>query len=253
MGRAATTLREQVPRSGPCRRSPCGQAVPRTSIVRREADAWEPSFSRPRGRLIAAGTEGSTTRRPTRTVARPMPPLRRPPSGRPVAFVPAVLGGSVALVGVFVALSATEPSPFTSRGVPGALGVMVAVIVALLAGPSRRRGRAGRRSSRSWSPTPAGGFVAAGVWALSALLSGMIADRFRAAGRERDVAHAAERHARQAAESESERLSNLQALTVAATASTVLEVGMRSSTRSPAPSARPRRGSRGCPPTVASS
>jgi len=132
-------------------------------------------------------------------VARPMPPLRRPPSGRPVAFVPAVLGGSVALVGVSVALSATEPSPFTSRGVPGALGVMVSVIVALLAGPLAGVVVAlvgGLAFAILVADTELGGFVAAGVWALSALLSGMIADRFRAAGRERDVAHAAERHRR---------------------------------------------------------
>jgi len=132
-------------------------------------------------------------------------------------------------VGVSVALSATEPSPFTSRGVPGALGVMVSVIVALLAGPLAGVVVAlvgGLAFAILVADTELGGFVAAGVWALSALLSGMIADRFRAAGRERDVAHAAERHARQAAESESQRLSNLQALTARlATASTVPEVG----------------------------
>ncbi len=161
-------------------------------------------------------------------MAPPMPPIRRPSSGRPVAFVAAVLGGGVTLVAVALALSAMEPSPFTSRGVPGALGVTVSVVVALLAGPLAGIVVAlvgGLAFAVFVGEEELGTFVAAGVWAIAALLAGTIAERYRAAGRERDLAHAAERHARQAAESESERLTNLQALTARlATASTVREV-----------------------------
>jgi GAF domain-containing protein/anti-sigma regulatory factor (Ser/Thr protein kinase) len=128
-----------------------------------------------------------------------------------------------------LALSAADPSPFTSRGVPGALGVMVSVIAALLAGPLAGVVVAlvgGLAFAILVADGELGSFVAPGVWAVAALLAGMIADRYRAAGRERDLAHAAERRARKAAESESERLVHLQALTARlATASTVREVG----------------------------
>jgi GAF domain-containing protein/anti-sigma regulatory factor (Ser/Thr protein kinase) len=157
-----------------------------------------------------------------------MTPSRRPPGERPVTFVTGALAGSIVLVAVALGLSAAESSPFTSRGIPGALGVIVSVIVALLAGPLAGVVVAlvgGVTFAILVADSELGSFLAAGVWAVAALLAGMIADRYRATGRERDLAHAAERQARQAAESESERLSLLQALTEnLATASTVREV-----------------------------
>jgi GAF domain-containing protein/anti-sigma regulatory factor (Ser/Thr protein kinase) len=157
-----------------------------------------------------------------------MPPSRRSSSGRPVAFVAAVIGGGLALVAVALALSAADPSPLTSRGVPGALGVMVSVIVALLAGPLAGVVVAlvgGLAFAILVGDGEVGSFLAAGVWAIAALVAGKIADRYRAAGREADLAHVAEREARRAAESESARLAHLQALTARlATASTVREV-----------------------------
>src|SRR5262245_29891104 len=122
-----------------------------------------------------------------------MPPSRRSSTRRPVPFVAAVLGGGFALVALALALSATDPSPFTSRGVPGALGVLVSVIVALLAGPLAGFVVAlvgGLAFAILVADGEVGGVVATGVWAISALLAGMIADRYRAAGRERDLAHA---------------------------------------------------------------
>ena len=140
----------------------------------------------------------------------------------------ALLGGSVAQLAVAVAMSATDPSPFTSRGVPGALGVLISVVVALLAGPLAGVLVAlvgGLAFAILVADGRVGGFVAVGIWAIAALLAGLIADRHRSAGLERDVAHAAERRARQAAESESERLADLQALTARlATAVTDREV-----------------------------
>jgi GAF domain-containing protein/anti-sigma regulatory factor (Ser/Thr protein kinase) len=157
-----------------------------------------------------------------------MPPSRGP-GGRPVEFVAAFLGGSVAQIAVVLALSATDPSPFTSRGVPGALGVMISVMVAILAGPLAGVLVAligGTAFAILVADAEVGGFVAIVVWTVAALLAGVVADRYRSAGRERDLAHEAERRARQAAESESQRLAHLQALTARlANAVTVREVG----------------------------
>jgi GAF domain-containing protein/anti-sigma regulatory factor (Ser/Thr protein kinase) len=153
----------------------------------------------------------------------------RGPGGRPVSFVAALFGGSVAQLALVLALSATGPSPFMSRGVPGALGVTIAVIVALLAGPFAGvvvAAVGGLAFALVVSEGEVGGFVAVAVWVLAALLAGVIADRYRSAGRERDLAHEAERRARGAAESESARLAKLHELTARLeNAMTVREVG----------------------------
>ena len=176
----------------------------------------------------SVGTEGSTSREGDAYSDLAMSPFRRP-GARPTSLVPALLGGSVAELAMVLALSATDPSPFTSRGVPGALGVMISVIVALVAGPLAGVLVAlvgGLAFAIVVVDGEVGGFVAIVVWAVAALLAGVIADRYRSAGRERDLAHESERRARELAEAESERLAHLQALTAKlASAVTVGEVG----------------------------
>ncbi len=141
----------------------------------------------------------------------------------------AFIAGCLVLVAVALAVSTAGSSPFTFRGVPGAIGVVVSIVAAVLAGPLAGvlvAAVGGMAYVVLVADGRLGGFVAIALWAIAAGAAGLIADRYRAAGRERDLAHAAERRARQAAESESERLAHLQALTARlATTVTVHDVG----------------------------
>ena len=117
----------------------------------------------------------------------------------------------VAVVAAFAGASASA-----YRGVPSGLGLLFSVIAGVLAGPL-----AGVLVALAGgigfvvfvTNGQLGGWVAVVLWIVAAGIAGAVADRYREAGHERDIAHASERRARQAAESESTRLAHLHALT----------------------------------------
>ncbi len=129
----------------------------------------------------------------------------------------------VAVVAAFAGSSASA-----YRGVPSGLGLLISVIGGVLAGPLAGVlvALAGGTGFVVFVTNGAlGGWVAVVIWIVAAGIAGAVADRYRETGHERDVAHASERRARQAAESESARLAHLHGLTARlATAVTVRDV-----------------------------
>ena len=144
------------------------------------------------------------------------PPMRssRRPSGRPVSFSAALLLGGAVQVAVALAFAGGSASAY--RGVPSGLGLLFSVLAGVLAGPLAGilvalEGGAGFVIFVTNGAL--GGWVAVVLWIVAAGVAGAIADRYRETGHERDIAHASERRARQAAESESARLAHLHNLT----------------------------------------
>ena len=138
----------------------------------------------------------------------------RRPSGRPVSFSAALLLGGAVQVAVAIAFAGASESAY--RGVPSGLGLLFSVLAGVLAGPLAGilvalEGGAGFVIFVTNGQL--GGWVAVVLWIVAAGVAGAIADRYRATGHERDLAHASERRARQAAESESARLAHLHNLT----------------------------------------
>ena len=138
----------------------------------------------------------------------------RRPSGRPVSFSAALLLGGAVQVAVAAAFAGGSASAY--RGVPSGLGLLFSVLAGVLAGPL-----AGMLVALAGgvgfvvfvTNGQLGGWVAVVLWIVAAGIAGAVADRYREAGHDRDVAHASERRARHAAESESTRLAHLHALT----------------------------------------
>jgi len=135
-------------------------------------------------------------------------------SGRPVSFSAALLLGGAVQVAVAIAFAGASESAY--RGVPTGLGLLVSVLAGVLAGPLAGilvalEGGAGFVIFVTNGQL--GGWVAVVLWIVAAGVAGAVADRYRATGHERDIAHASERRARQAAESESARLAHLHNLT----------------------------------------
>ena len=144
------------------------------------------------------------------------PPMRssRRPSGRPVSFSAALLLGGAVQVAVALAFAGGSASAY--KGVPSGLGLLFSVLAGVLAGPLAGilvalEGGAGFVIFVTNGAL--GGWVAVVLWIVAAGVAGAIADRYRETGHERDIAHASERRARQAAESESARLAHLHNLT----------------------------------------
>ena len=140
--------------------------------------------------------------------------MRRRPSGRPVSFSAAVLLGS----GLQVAVAAlfSDVSEGAYRGTPSGLGLLISVVAGFLAGSLAGVLVAlvgGIGFLFFVSDGEVGGWVAVLLWVVAAGGAGAVADRYRQVGEDRDVAHASERRARQAAESESTRLAHLHNLT----------------------------------------
>jgi serine phosphatase RsbU (regulator of sigma subunit)/anti-sigma regulatory factor (Ser/Thr protein kinase)/uncharacterized protein YigA (DUF484 family) len=138
----------------------------------------------------------------------------RRPSGRPVSFSAALLLGGAVQVAVAIAFAGASESAY--RGVPSGLGLLFSVLAGVLAGPLAGilvalEGGAGFVIFVTNGQL--GGWVAVVLWVVAAGVAGAVADRYRATGHERDLAHASERRARQAAESESARLAHLHNLT----------------------------------------
>ena len=137
----------------------------------------------------------------------------RRPSGRPVSFSAALLLGGAVQVAVAIAFAGASESAY--RGVPSGLGLLFSVLAGVLAGPLAGilvalEGGAG---FVIFVNGQLGGWVAVVLWIVAAGVAGAVADRYRATGHERDIAHASERRARRAAESESARLAHLHNLT----------------------------------------
>ena len=138
----------------------------------------------------------------------------RRPRGRPVSFSAALLLGGAVQVAVAIAFAGASESAY--RGVPSGLGLLFSVLAGVLAGPLAGilvalEGGAGFVIFVTNGQL--GGWVAVVLWIVAAGVAGAVADRYRATGHERDLAHASERRARQAAESESARLAHLHNLT----------------------------------------
>src|SRR5262245_22745176 len=139
---------------------------------------------------------------------------RRRPSGRPVSFLAAVLLGSGLQVAVTAAFSGVSEGAY--RGTPSGLGLLISVTVGVLAGPLAGVLVAlvgGLGFIFFVTDTELGGWVAVILWMGAAGVAGAVADRYRQVGQDRDIAHASERRARRAAESESTRLAHLHNLT----------------------------------------
>src|SRR4249920_1944420 len=134
----------------------------------------------------------------------------RRPSGRPVSFSAALLLGGAVQVAVAIAFAGASESAY--RGVPSGLGLLFSVLAGPLAGILvALEGGAGFVIFVTHGGL--GGWVAVVLWIVAAGVAGAIADRYRETAHERDIAHASERRARQAAESESARLAHLHNLT----------------------------------------
>src|SRR5262245_27055607 len=139
---------------------------------------------------------------------------RRRPSGRPVSFLAAVLLGSGLQVAVTAAFSNVSEGAY--RGTPSGLGLLISVTVGVLAGPLAGMLVAlvgGIGFLFFVTEAEVGGWVAVVLWIGAAGVAGAVADRYRQSVQDRDIAHASERRARQAAESESTRLAHLHNLT----------------------------------------
>jgi GAF domain-containing protein/anti-sigma regulatory factor (Ser/Thr protein kinase) len=131
-----------------------------------------------------------------------------------VSFSAALLLGGAVQVAVAIAFAGASESAY--RGVPSGLGLLFSVLAGVLAGPLAGilvalEGGAGFVIFVTNGQL--GGWVAVVLWIVAAGVAGAVADRYRATGHERDIAHASERRARQAAESESARLAHLHNLT----------------------------------------
>jgi serine phosphatase RsbU (regulator of sigma subunit)/anti-sigma regulatory factor (Ser/Thr protein kinase)/uncharacterized protein YigA (DUF484 family) len=131
-----------------------------------------------------------------------------------VSFSAALLLGGAVQVAVAIAFAGASESAY--RGVPSGLGLLFSVLAGVLAGPLAGilvalEGGAGFVIFVTNGEL--GGWVAVVLWIVAAGVAGAVADRYRATGHERDLAHASERRARQAAESESARLAHLHNLT----------------------------------------
>jgi GAF domain-containing protein/anti-sigma regulatory factor (Ser/Thr protein kinase) len=131
-----------------------------------------------------------------------------------VSFLAALLLGGAVQIAVAIAFAGASESAY--RGVPSGLGLLVSVLAGVLAGPLAGvlvalEGGAGFVIFVTNGQL--GGWVAVVLWIVAAGVAGAIADRYRETGHERDLAHASERRARQAAESESARLAHLHNLT----------------------------------------
>jgi len=131
-----------------------------------------------------------------------------------VSFSAALLLGGAVQVAVAIAFAGASESAY--RGVPSGLGLLFSVLAGVLAGPLAGilvalEGGAGFVIFVTNGQL--GGWVAVVLWIVAAGVAGAVADRYRATGHERDLAHASERRARQAAESESARLAHLHNLT----------------------------------------
>src|SRR5262245_3190983 len=139
---------------------------------------------------------------------------RRRPSGRPVSFTAALLLGWGLQFAVTAAFSGVSEGAY--RGTPSGLGLLISVTAGVLAGPLAGMLVAlvgGVGFVFFVSDAEAGGWVAVVLWIAAAGVAGAVADRYRQVGQDRDIAHASERRARQAAESESTRLGHLHNLT----------------------------------------
>ena len=139
---------------------------------------------------------------------------RRRPSGRPVSFSSALLLGSGLQVAVTAAFSNASEGVY--RGTPSGLGLLISVTAGVLAGPLAGMLVAlvgGVGFVFFVTDAEVGGWVAVILWVAAAGIAGAVADRYRQVGQDRDIAHASERRARQAAESESTRLAHLHNLT----------------------------------------
>ena len=139
---------------------------------------------------------------------------RRRPSSRPVSFSAALLLGSGLQVAVAAAFSGVSEGAY--RGTPSGLGLLISMTASVLAGPLAGMLVAlvgGVGFIFFVTDGQAGGWVAVVLWIAAAGVAGTVADRYRHVGQERDIAHASERRARQAAESESTRLAHLHNLT----------------------------------------
>src|SRR5262245_31070928 len=139
---------------------------------------------------------------------------RRRPTGRPVSFSAAVLLGSGLQVAITAAFSGLSEGAY--RGTPSGFGLLIGVTVGVLAGPLAGMLVAivgGVGFIFFVSEAEVGGWVAVLLWIAAAGTAGAVADRYRQVGQDRDIAHASERRARQAAESESTRLAHLHNLT----------------------------------------
>ena len=140
--------------------------------------------------------------------------IRRRPSGRPVSFSAALLLGSGLQVAVTAGFSDVSEGAY--RGTPSGLGLLISVTAGVLAGPLAGILVAlvgGIGFVFFVTEAEIGSWVAVILWVGAAGVAGAVADRFRQAGQDRDIAHASERRARQAAESESTRLAHLHNLT----------------------------------------
>jgi GAF domain-containing protein/anti-sigma regulatory factor (Ser/Thr protein kinase) len=139
---------------------------------------------------------------------------RRRPSGRPVSFSAALLLGSGLQAAVAAAFSGVSEGAY--RGTPSGLGVLISVTAGVLAGPLAGMLVAlvgGIGFIYFVTEGEVAGWVAVVLWVVAAGVAGAVADRYRQVGHDRDIAHASERRARQAAESESTRLAHLHNLT----------------------------------------
>jgi GAF domain-containing protein/anti-sigma regulatory factor (Ser/Thr protein kinase) len=139
---------------------------------------------------------------------------RRRPSGRPVSFSAALLLGSGLQVAVTAAFSGVSEGAY--RGTPSGLGLLISVTVGVLGGPLAGMLVAlvgGIGFIFFVTEAEVGGWAAVVLWIGAAGVAGAVADRYRQVGQDRDIAHASERRARQAAESESTRLAHLHDLT----------------------------------------
>src|SRR5262245_16202422 len=140
--------------------------------------------------------------------------MRRRPSGRPVSFSAALILGSGLQVAVAALFSDVGEGAY--RGTPSGFGLLISVVVGFLAGPLAGLLVAlvgGVGFIFFVTEGQVGGWVAVCLWVVAGGAAGAVADRYRRVGQDRDVAHASERRARQAAESESTRLAHLQNLT----------------------------------------
>jgi GAF domain-containing protein/anti-sigma regulatory factor (Ser/Thr protein kinase) len=151
---------------------------------------------------------------------------RRRPSGRPVSFSAALLLGWGLQVAVTAAFSGVSEGAY--RGTPSGLGLLISLTAGVLAGPLAGMLVAlvgGVGFVFFVADAEVGAWVAVVLWIAAAGVAGAVADRYRQVGQDRDIAHASERRARQAAESESTRLAHLHNLTGRlANAVTVLDV-----------------------------
>jgi GAF domain-containing protein/anti-sigma regulatory factor (Ser/Thr protein kinase) len=131
-----------------------------------------------------------------------------------VSFSAALLIGGAVQVAVVAAFAEASASAY--RGVPSGLGLLFSAIAGILAGPLAGVLVAlvgGIGFVVFVTSGQLGGWVAVVLWVVAAGIAGAVADLYRARGHDRDIAHAFERRARQAAESESTRLAHLHTLT----------------------------------------